>query len=171
MPKRRKRPRTALEGAVGSLSELAGRVLSPLGKDAGWAAIVKNWIAFVVAAAAVMAAIQSYAGYDMAAADTLVSDTGAGCDSIAMFLVLVLPPVEELLFRIGPRRLWGNRAAFVGSIVWAMLHLMGRNFAVAGFQLVMSMFYYKLVAGGRYKEAIVFHEAFNLVPLLTCFLY
>jgi len=170
MTRRAKRPAEALEGAVQGFGRTVEKILSPLDRKAGPGRILKNWVVFVVAAIAVMTAVQMRANYDMAAADTLVSDTGVGCGRLAMMLVLVLPPIEELVFRIGPHKLFGNRAAFVGSIVWAMLHLMGRNFAIAGFQLVMSMFYYKLVAGGRYKESIIFHEAFNLVPLLTCFL-
>jgi hypothetical protein len=171
MRKRKKRPYSAFEDATDSFARVAERVLSPFGKKTGWPNLVKNWLAFLVVAVAVLAAVQSYANYNMAEADQLTSVTGVGCDMFAMLAVLAMPPVEELLFRIGPRRLFGNRAAFVGSMVWAMLHLAGRNFAVAGFQLVMSMFYFKLVAGGRYKECIIFHEAFNLLPLLTCFLF
>jgi len=171
MPRRAKRPSKAFEAAVRVFGSTVEKILSPFERKAGPGKIIKNWIVFVVVAIAVMTVVQMRANYDMAAADTLVSETGVGCDRLAMALVLVLPPIEELVFRIGPRKLFGNRAAFVGSIVWAMLHLIGRNFAIAGFQLVMSMFYFKLVAGGRYKESIIFHEAFNLVPLLTCFLY
>jgi len=171
MMKRRKRPRSAFESTPSFSSAVAKRAFEPFGRKLGWVALAKRWLAFVLVAAAVMAAIQHYANYDLAEADKLTSDTGVGCDTLAMLTALLMPPVEELLFRIGPHRLWGRRAAFVGSVAWAMLHLAGRNFAVAGFQLVMSMFYFKLVAGGRYKESIVFHEAFNLVPLLTCFLF
>ena len=171
MPRRAKRPAKAFGGAVRLFGRTVEKILSPFDRKAGLGKLAKNWLMFAVSAVAVMTVVQMRANYDMAAADTLVSDTGVGCDRLAMALVLLLPPIEELVFRIGPHKLFGKRAAFVGSIVWAMLHLMGRNFAIAGFQLVMSMFYYKLVAGGRYKESIVFHEAFNLVPLLTCFLY
>jgi len=144
---------------------------APFSRKLGWRGLFKRWLGFVLVASAVMAAIQYHANYDLSEADKLTSETGVGCDALAMLALLVMPPVEELLFRIGPHRLWGSRAAFVGSVAWAMLHLAGRNFAVAGFQLVMSMFYFKLVAGGLYEESIAFHEAFNLVPLLTCFLF
>jgi hypothetical protein len=81
-----------------------------------------------------------------------------------MLLLVALPPVEEIIFRIAPHRCIGRiiagnnagrNAAFVGSIIWAGLHLFGRN----------------LAAGGMYKESILFHEAFNFLPLLTCFLF
>jgi hypothetical protein len=97
-----------------------------------------------------------------------------------MLLLVALPPVEEIIFRIAPHRCIGRiiagnnagrNAAFVGSIIWAGLHLFGRNLAVVGFQAVMAVFYFKLVAGGMYKESILFHEAFNFLPLLTCFLF
>lgn len=171
MPKRRRRLGSSLENAVYSVARAMECLLLPFDKKTGWPGLVKNWFLFLVAAIAVMAAVQSYANYSMSEADQLTALGGVGCDTVAMVLLVVMPPIEELVFRIGPHKFFGNRAAFFGSVVWAMLHLVGRNFAVAGFQLVMSMFYFKLVTSGRYKETIIFHEAFNLVPLLTCFMF
>lgn len=133
--------------------------------------IIKTWLLFAVLGLVVMGAIQYFAKYDLSEADTLKSETGVGCDQLAMVLLLALPPIEELVFRIAPRRYFGNKAALIGSMVWALLHLFGRNLAIVGFQVIMGVFYYKLVISGRYKETILLHEAFNLVPLLTCFLF
>ena len=146
-------------------------ILEPLKKNIKWKGLVKRWFLFMIAGIIVMWIIQSFARYDFSEADTLTSETGVGCDKIAMMLLLLLPPIEELLFRIMPYHYMGKRAAFIGSIVWALLHLFGRNFAVVGFQIVMGVFYFKLVTSGRYKESILFHEAFNFIPLLTCLLF
>jgi hypothetical protein len=131
---------------------------------------LKNWLLFFVLGLVVMAGIQSFKQYDFSEADTLTSETGAGCDMMAMMLLLILPPLEEGLFRIAPFHFFGKKGAFVGSVLWAILHVLGRNWAIVGFQLVMSMFYFKLVTSGRFTESVLFHEAFNMLPLMTCFL-
>ena len=146
-------------------------VLKPFKKNVRLKGLIKNWFIFLLSGIVVMGAIQSFAGYDFSEADTLTSETGVGCDKLAMLFLVLLPPVEELLFRIGPFHFMGKNAAFAGSIGWALLHLIGRNWAIVGFQLVMGIFYFKLVISKRYKETIIFHEAFNIVPLLTCFLF
>lgn len=146
-------------------------VLAPFEKKIRWKGLVKNWLLFFFAGIAVMGVIQSFAKYDFSEADTLTSETGVGCDKVAMLILVLLPPIEELLFRIIPYHYMGRNAALVGSVVWAGLHLFGRNFAIVGFQMVMGVFYFKLVTSKKYKESILFHEAFNLLPLLTCFLF
>ena len=167
-----------------TLNEMIEWLLKPFKKRMKLKSLVGRWLLFLSAGLVVMGAIQFFAKYDFSEADTLTSETGVGCDKIAMLVLIVLPPVEELVFRIAPyhylgkigtggnrKNNTGRNAAFVGSIIWAGLHLFGRNFAVVGFQMVMGVFYFKLVAGGMYKESILFHEAFNFVPLLTCFLF
>jgi len=145
-------------------------VLKPFEKRIGWKGLLKRWFFFLLAGLAIMGVIQAFARYDLSEADTLVSESGEGCDQLAMWLLLLLPPIEELVFRIGPHHFMGKKAAFAGSIIWAVLHLFGRNLAIVGFQLIMGIFYYKLVSSKRYKESIIFHECFNIIPLLTCFL-
>lgn len=166
-----KRARQAKRADKGAINRILEWFLRPFKKDVGWKGLVKNWILFIFAGLVVMGTIQSFAKYDFTEADTLTSETGVGCDKIAMLVLVLLPPIEELLFRIAPHRYMGKNAALAGSVVWAGLHLFGRNFAIVGFQMVMGVFYFKLVVGGRYKESIIFHEAFNFVPLLTCFLF
>jgi hypothetical protein len=146
-------------------------LFEPFGKKSGIGSILKNWVVFFLIGIAAMAAIQSFKQYDFSEADTLTSETGTGCDYSAMMFLLILPPLEEGLFRIGPYKLFGKKGAFLGSILWAILHVLGRNWAIVGFQLVMSMFYYKLVSSGRFTESVLFHEAFNMLPLLTCFVF
>lgn len=153
------------------ISEAIKWILKPFKKNIKLKGLIKNWFIFVVSGIVLMVAIQSFAKYDFGEADTLTSETGVGCDKSAMILLLLLPPIEELLFRIGPHHFMGKNAAFVGSIMWAVLHLLGRNLAIVGFQLVMGIFYFKLVTSKRYKESIIFHEIFNVIPLLTCFLF
>jgi len=145
-------------------------VLEPFEKKIGWKGLLKRWFLFFIVGLVVMGVIQAFAKYDLSEADALVSETGKGCDTLAMLLLLLLPPVEEVIFRILPHRFMGRNGAFVGSIIWAVLHLFGRNLAIVGFQLVMGIFYFKLVTSKRYKECIIFHEGFNMIPLLTCFL-
>ena len=145
-------------------------IFKPFEKKIGWKGLLKKWFFFFVTGLFVMGVIQAFARYDLSEADILVSETGTGCDPIVMWILLLLPPVEELVFRIGPHHFMGKNAAFAGSMIWAGLHLFGRNLAIVGFQLVMGIFYYKLVSSKRYKESIIFHEGFNVIPLLTCFL-
>lgn len=146
-------------------------ILKPFKKKVGWKGLLKRWFLFALAGLVVMGVIQAFAGYDLSKADILVSESGKGCDQLAMWILLLLPPIEELFFRILPYHFMGRNAAFTGSMVWAGLHLFGRNLAIVGFQLVMGIFYFKLVSSKRYKESIIFHESFNIVPLLTCFLF
>jgi membrane protease YdiL (CAAX protease family) len=149
----------------------AERLLKPFRKDISLGRILKNWLVFVVAGVLVMSTVQMFAKYDMSEADTLTSESGEGCDLMPMLLLLVLPPIEELLFRILPHRYFGNGGALLGTLVWAMLHLLGRNLAIVAFQLVVGMFYYKMVTASKYKEVIVLHEAFNLLPLASCLFF
>jgi hypothetical protein len=145
-------------------------ILKPFKKRIGWKGLLKRWFFFLLAGLVVMGGIQAFARYDLGEADTLVSESGEGCDALAMWLLLLLPPIEEGLFRILPYHFMGRNAAFAGSMIWGGLHLFGRNLAIVGFQLVMAIFYFKLVSSKRYKESIIFHECFNIIPLLTCFL-
>jgi len=154
-----------------SINEIIEWIFKPFKKNIKWKGLVKSWFLFLLSGLVVMGAIQSFARYDFSEADILTSETGVGCDKLAMLLLVMLPPVEELLFRIGPYHYFGRNAAFVGTMGWAGLHLVGRNWAIVGFQVIMGIFYFKLVISKRYKETIIFHEAFNLVPLLTCFLF
>lgn len=146
-------------------------ILEPFKKKMRWKGILKNWLLFLFAGFVVMGFIQYFGRYDFAEADMLTSETGVGCDRIAMLVLVVLPPIEELLFRIVPYHYMGRNAAFCGTVLWASLHLFGRNFAIVGFQMVMGIFYFKLVTSRRYKESIILHEIFNFVPLLTCFFF
>ncbi len=145
-------------------------ILKPFEKKIGWKGLLKRWFFFFIAGLSVMGVIQVFARYDLSEADILVSETGEGCDPLAMWILILLPPVEEMVFRIFPHHFMGRNASFAGSMVWAGLHLFGRNLAIVGFQLIMGIFYYKLVSSKRYKESIIFHEGFNIIPLLTCFL-
>jgi membrane protease YdiL (CAAX protease family) len=163
------RPKASRKGDDRIFNGILDWVTSPFKKETKIPNILKNWFVFLVLGVGVMAVIQSFAQYDFSQADTLASDTGQGCDVSAMWLLLILPPFEEAIFRIVPYHYMGRKAAFVGSVMWALLHVIGRNWAIVGFQLTMSMFYYKLVTSGRYRESVLFHEAFNLLPLLSCF--
>lgn len=153
------------------VEEIIKWLLDPFKKNLKWKGLIKRWFYFFIVGIIAMSTIQYFAKYDFSEADTLTSETGKGCDKLAMALLVILPPIEELLFRILPHRYFGNRAAFIGSIIWAGLHLLGRNLAIVGFQIVMGIFYYKLVSSKRYKEAIIFHEVFNFIPLSSCFFY
>jgi len=164
------RRKTKIKSKKIKLVKFVGWVLKPFDKNIRLGGLIKRWFLFLLAGFVVMGAIQFFARYDFSEADTLTSETGVGCDMLAMSLLLILPPIEETLFRILPYRYSGRKAAFVGSLVWAGLHLFGRNLAIVGFQAVMSIFYFKLVTAGRYRDAIISHEAFNILPLLTCFL-
>lgn len=143
-------------------------VMSPFDEKLSYRGIVVRWFVFFVIGLVTLGGIQHFAQYDMSEADTLASETGEGCDRFAMAMLFVLPPIEELIFRIGPHKYLGDRAAFIGSMVWALLHIVGRNYAVVGFQVVMGVFYYKLVASGRYKETVAVHLLFNMMPMMTC---
>ena len=146
-------------------------ILKPFEKKIGWLGLAKRWLLFIFLGFVAMGIVQAFGKYDFSEADTLTAEGGQGCDMLAMALLLLLPPVEELLFRIAPHHFFGKDASFIGSLAWSFLHLFGRNFAIVAFQLVVGIFYFKLVASKRYKEVILFHEAFNLVPLITCFLF
>lgn len=146
-------------------------VLEPFKRNIKWKGLIKNWFLFLFFGIFVMGTIQYFAKYDLSEADTLTSETGVGCDKLAMLFLIILPPIEEALFRIAPYHYFGKNVAFGGSILWAGLHLFGRNFAIVGFQMIMSIFYFKLVISKKYKESILFHEAFNFIPLSTCFFF
>ncbi len=147
------------------------QIFTPFKKTIKLRGLVKSWFIFILVGLVVMGITQSFARYDFSEADTLSSETGVGCDKIAMLLLLLLPPIEELVFRIAPYHYMGKKAALAGTVLWALLHVVGRNFAIVGFQMVMGVFYFKLVTSGKYKESILFHEAFNFIPLLTCFFF
>lgn len=144
-------------------------IFKPFNKEISWRGLLGRFgITFILGIAA-MTTIQSFAHYNFEEADIL-SDESGECIPLEMSLLLIMPLIEEPLARILPHKYLGNKAAFVGSMIWALLHIIGRNWAIVAFQFIMAIFYYKLVSSGRYKETLIFHEGFNLIPLSTCFL-
>jgi len=144
-------------------------LLEPFKEELTLKSLFSRFMISIFAGLFVLVAIQSFAHYDFEQADTL-SKPGGGCYTLEMALLLVCPFIEEPLFRILPHKYLGNKACFIGSIIWAILHILGRNFAIVGFQIIMSVFYFKLASSKRYKETLAFHEVFNGFICTTCFI-
>lgn len=78
---------------------------------------------------------------------------------MVVFGVILMPTMEELVFRRLPLLLYGSLEALgLGTIIWTLMH--GRR----GFAIIPSaLFYYKLWAAGMGFEAIIIHTAHNAV--------
>lgn len=92
------------------------------------------------------------------------------CIPIGLLEVIVAPILETLVFMIFPFKFFGKRGASICLVIWASLHLIGRNFPTFAYISVMSIFYYKAVSSKKFKEIILLHGIPNWLAILTCLL-
>lgn len=92
------------------------------------------------------------------------------CTPITVIEVAFAPLVETLIFMILPFKFFKKRGAKIGLVIWALLHLIGRNFPTFIYICVMSIFYYKAVNSKKFKEIILLHGIPNWFAILTCLL-
>jgi len=90
------------------------------------------------------------------------------CQPINLIFVAMAFLVETLIFMILPWKIFGMKGAVVGLSVWAVLHLIGGNFPIFVYIIIIAFFYYRCLEINRWKEIFMFHFFINIPGLLTC---
>ncbi len=159
----------------GTLAEDFGLV-SPLRRLGGTATL--GWLAagagVSVAAQALLWPIGALADLDEPAQDVsraLENANGIGRFVFALAVVLVAPPVEELLFRgallRGLQRRWSIPVAvFTSALIFATIHLLGglsSGYVIPGVLLLGLVSGYQAAKSGNLARSILLHTGFNLL--------
>jgi len=161
-----------------------------LGKDFGIAwpfdrlkpGAVVGWLALgaglSIGAQLLLAPISSIADLNDSAQEVskaLEHSSGAGRVLFALAVVLVAPPVEELLFRgallRSLQRRWSAAVAiFASAIIFAAIHVVGdpgAGYVVPGLLLLGLISGYQAVKTGNIVRSMLLHMGFNLLSAVA----
>ncbi|MFH1229082.1 MAG: hypothetical protein V1678_01495 [Candidatus Aenigmatarchaeota archaeon] len=143
-----------------------GRWLSkPFPKKMSFFNLTKYWIAFFIVAIAIRSLALFFFPQTGLLEEQFIADF---CTFETLLIVVLAPLTENIIFMILPYKFFKGKGLAVGLALWALLHYLDRDLPSFSQNVIIAMFYYKLVSAKKYKESIFFHGIINWIAGLSC---
>lgn len=142
-------------------------------KDIKFGKLFLYWIGFFILGVLLMELITPLSPSFIESDKKIVNEF---CNLFNILLSLLAPLTETLIFMIFPYWLSIKDGknfkwfVIVGISIWALLHLLSKNFPIFLYICCMGFFYYRCIEVKKWFAIIFFHYLINIPGILSCFL-
>jgi len=137
----------------------------PFPKKISFLGLSKYWIAFFIVGIALRSLVLFVYPQSGQLEEQFLVDF---CNPLTMLIVVLAPLTENFVLMILPFIWKGKKGLIVGLAIWTLLHYLDRDLPSFSQNLIIAIFYYKVVSAKKYKESIFFHGIINWIAGLTC---